>query len=94
MTQKITITLHTDGEITAQSLANAVRRAAAANVEIPVDGKVEAKGITIQSQTVKVVPFKSKQAVREWAAENGFPDVVGKRGRISREIQAAYEAAH
>lgn len=94
MTQKITITLHTDGEITPQSLQNAVRRFASANVEIPSEGAVEAKGLTVQVQTVKVVPFKSKQAVRAWAAENGFPEVVGKRGRISREVQDAYAAAN
>jgi hypothetical protein len=40
------------------------------------------------------VPFKSKQGIREWAAQNGHPEVVGKRGRIAREIVAAYEAAH
>ena len=32
------------------------------------------------------------RAVREWAKENGFE--VSERGRISSEVQQAYDAAH
>ena len=32
------------------------------------------------------------QAVREWARQNGFE--VSDRGRISAEVQEAYDAAH
>lgn len=93
-TNKVTITLHTDGEITVNSLANAVRRLTSANVTIPAEGSVEAKGLTVEVRAVKGVPFKSKQDVRTWAAANGFPEVVGKRGRIRADILQAYAAAN
>lgn len=32
-------------------------------------------------------------AVRDWARQNGFPD-VSSRGRVSKEIQDAFDAAH
>ncbi|MCR1981390.1 Lsr2 family protein [Cellulosimicrobium cellulans] len=38
-------------------------------------------------------PTKSNtEAIRSWARENGYQ--VSDRGRISSEVQAAYEAAH
>jgi len=30
--------------------------------------------------------------IREWAAQNGWPNVAGKRGRLSAEIHAAYNS--
>jgi Lsr2 len=32
-------------------------------------------------------------AVREWARQNGWPN-LGERGRIPGEVEAAYDAAH
>lgn len=32
-------------------------------------------------------------AIRQWAEANGHEGILGRRGRISREIVAAYEAA-
>lgn len=33
------------------------------------------------------------QAIRDWARENGWPD-LGNRGRIPRQVEEAFEAAH
>ncbi|HEV2070799.1 MAG TPA: histone-like nucleoid-structuring protein Lsr2 [Acidimicrobiales bacterium] len=33
------------------------------------------------------------RAIREWARENGYPD-LGNRGRIPQHVVAEYEAAH
>lgn len=93
MTQKITLTIHAD-EIDAKGIQNAVRRFVAANVEVPTEGTVEAKGVTLTVRPVKGVPVASKQDVRAWLAANGHPEVLGKRGRISKTLLAKFEAAH
>lgn len=35
----------------------------------------------------------SREAIREWAKKNGFEN-VSSRGRVRRDIQDAYDAAH
>lgn len=91
--KKITVTLHSDN-VSVKDIQNAVRRFASANVEAPEEGTVEAKGVTLTVQSVKRVPAKSKQDIRTWLGENGHPEVLGKRGRISKELTAKFEAAH
>ncbi len=90
---KITLTIHSD-DVDPKAIANAVRRFVAANVEVPAEGSVEAKGVTLTVQPVKRVPAKSKQDIRTWLGENGHPEVLGKRGRIAKELTAKFEAAH
>ena len=34
------------------------------------------------------------QDIRTWAVDHGFPEVAGKRGRLSRKVHAAYNKAH
>jgi hypothetical protein len=46
---------------------------------------------TTQRQRARVDPAQ-QQDMRQWARENGYQ--VRGRGRISQEIQAAYQAAH
>lgn len=93
MTNKITITLHAD-EITPKGIQNAVRRATSQLTEIPVGGKIQVKGLTIKTREVKTVKAESKADVRDWLAANGHPEVVGRRGRIARDLLAKFEAAH
>lgn len=90
---KITLTIHSDN-VSVKDIQNAVRRFASANVEVPDEGTVEAKGVTLTVQSVKRVPAKSKQDIRAWLAANGNPEVLGKRGRIAKELVAKFEAAH
>jgi len=92
-TNKIAITIHSD-ELSAKGIQNAVRRALSGDVQIPEQGSLTVKGLTITVKPVKTTPVPSKQNIRLWAAENGHPEVVGKRGRISADVLAAYEAAH
>lgn len=92
-TTKTTIILHTtEGVPTLKDLQNAVRRLS--GIEVPAEGSVESKGVTITVQPVKRVPAKSKQDIRNWLGENGHPEVLGKRGRISKELTAKFQAAH
>ena len=93
-TNKVSITLHIDGDVTAKDILNAVRRATATNPDIAPGAPVTTKGVTLKVRPVKVVPVAPKSAVRDWLAANGHPEVVGKRGRIARDLLAKYEAAH
>lgn len=93
-TTKTTLTIHSDGAPTAKDIQNAVRRFVSANVEVPEVGTVEAKGITLTTRTVSGKPVPSKANVRNWLATNGHPEVVGKRGRIAKELLAKFEAAN
>jgi hypothetical protein len=42
--------------------------------------------------TARTSKRSDKQSVRMWAQEHGY--MVSERGRISREVQEAYDAAH
>ena len=57
--------------------------------------KVTSKGSAARrgskAATVRT-PHDQTQAIRDWARSNGFQ--VSDRGRISRSIQEAFEAAH
>jgi uncharacterized membrane protein len=57
--------------------------------------KVTSKGSAARrgskAATVRT-PHDQTQAIRDWARSNGFE--VSARGRISRSIQEAFEAAH
>ena len=44
------------------------------------------------SDTATPVRSATATEVRAWAADNGF-DVAGRRGRLSTEVFAAYDAA-
>ncbi len=90
---KITLTIHAD-EIDAKGIQNAVRRFVSANVEVPTQGTVEAKGVKLTVRPVKRVPLTSKSTVRDWLAANGHPEVAGKRGRIAKALLAEYAEAH
>jgi hypothetical protein len=95
MTTKITVTLKLDTAApTVTDVSNAVRRAATAldkAVLVP-SVPVIAKGVTIKARRVNA-PTPTYSPVREWAATNGYPEVAGKRGRLSKTVIAAYEAA-
>ena len=90
MTQ-IKITVNAENP-TEKDIINAVRRAFDKSGILFVEGT---KG------TVKDVTFAVRKSpvarpnvmhIREWAAANGFE--VGKRGRLTPEVQAAFKAAN
>jgi L-lysine 2,3-aminomutase len=92
----VTLTLNTAAP-DAKEIGNAVRRATEAltktgAVFVP-SVPVIAKGVTIKTREVKGVT-QPHSPVREWAQENGYPEVAGKRGRLSKTVIAAYEAAN
>lgn len=95
---KITLTLTLDTAVPdAKEIGNAVRRATEAlhktgAVFVP-SVPVIAKGVTIKARAVKGVTA-SYSPVRDWAEKNGYPEVAGKRGRLSKTVIAAYEAAN
>jgi Lsr2. len=90
---KVSITIHTD-EVTPRGIQNAVRRALTNVSDLPAKGAVSLKDITVTIRPVKEVPFKSKQDIRVWAAQNGHPEVVGKRGRLPRAVLDAFALAN
>jgi hypothetical protein len=96
MTTKITVTLKLDTAApTVTDVSNAVRRAATAldkAVLVP-SVPVIAKGVTIKARALSKSQTPTYSPVREWAATNGYPEVAGKRGRLSKTVIAAYEAA-
>ncbi len=68
-------------------LANALRRAASAdNVALVPGTSFKVKGVRVRVQEPQI------NDVRKWALAQGIN--VGKRGRISAELQAAYDAAN
>jgi hypothetical protein len=86
---KVTITLNVpSNSVSGKDIANAARR---------IFAKVETLDETgeVQGATYKVKPtvqVTGPAAVREWARKNKVE--VGLRGRISAELQAAYDAAN
>lgn len=98
MTTKITISLTLDTNAPApKDVQNAVRRATEAltvtgAVLVP-DVPVVAKGVTIRTRPAKTVQ-KAYSPIREWAQNNGYPEVAGKRGRIAKNIIEAYNTAN
>lgn len=86
---KITITLNVaSNEVTGKDVANAARRLFSKVETLSESGEV-------QGATYKVKPtveVTGPAAVREWARKNKIE--VGLRGRISAELQEAYDKAH
>lgn len=97
MTTKITISLTLDTNAPApKDVQNAVRRATEAltttgAVLVP-DVPVIAKGVTIRTKPAKPAT-RHYSPIREWAQQNGYPEVQGKRGRIAKNIIEAYNTA-
>ena len=60
---------------------------------IAASRRVRVSGITSSSSTARAKSDPERlKAIREWAAKNGRN--VSDRGRISAEVQKAYDAAH
>jgi hypothetical protein len=55
-------------------------------------GKPTAGQTAPKQRTTRAVDREQAQAVRDWARSQGMP--VAPRGRISREVLAAFDAAH
>lgn len=93
-TVTVRVTLDTAAP-TISEVANAVRRAAGSlDKAVLINGTpVVAKGVSFTPRALKAPTAPTYNPVREWAVQNGHPEVAGKRGRLSREIHAAYEAA-
>lgn len=94
MTSKIIVTVHTESNMSAKELQNAMRRFADSGIALPDEGSVTHKGLTVSVFPVKRIPVPSKQNVRTWLADNGHAEVLGKRGRIPADLVKLYEEAH
>ena len=93
MATTVRLTITSEGDLTQRDVSNAVRRALSGTDTLVPGTKSVIKGVKVAVKEGVATPFRTPQThIREWAAQNGY--TVGKRGRFSAALLAAYAEAN